>query len=253
MVSPPGILPGRRRKSKPAPQIRDWQSLRARSIVARVESSAAGAPEVIMQRWMRRNGRRSFTLIELLVVIAIIIILVALISPALANALEKGRQARCRNNVKNVAGLFAMAAQDNDRRYPSGSEMGGNPTLLMQMSSLTNLITDRKVLRCLSDKGLTIWPVPTGNKSCFDFSLNSSSYAYAAADYATFGMSKIALVSIGQISSPSRKAVIFEPTLNTANTKVWHRAGGYGMVGYADSHADLVQYVTSVIETNAYY
>ena len=78
-------------------------------------------------------------------------------------------------------------------------------------------------------------------------------YAYAAATYPAIGLTNIADVSIGEISAPSRKAVVVEPCLNAANAKAWHRHVGYGTVGYVDGHAATVAQVTSIIETNAYY
>ena len=203
-----------------------------------------------MQRWIRQRWRQSFTLIELLVVITIIAILVAMFFPGLANAQARSREARCRSNARSIASIFLMVAQDSDRRYPPAPGISIN---LMQMPLLTNQLNTRAVLRCLSDKGATSWPVPTGVKSCYDYSTDSSSYAYAGNGYTPIGLTNIANVSIGQISSPSRKAVIVEPCLNSANTKYWHRRVGFGTVGYVDGHADLVDQVTSIIETNAYY
>jgi prepilin-type N-terminal cleavage/methylation domain-containing protein/prepilin-type processing-associated H-X9-DG protein len=59
---------------------------------------------------MKREASRAFTLIELLVVIAIIGLLVALLLPSLRQARERGREAVCVNNMKQlylVAMLYA--------------------------------------------------------------------------------------------------------------------------------------------------
>ena len=58
--------------------------------------------------------RFCFTLIELLFVITIIIILAALLLPALTAAKNKAKQAVCANNLKNVGTATMLYAQDQN-------------------------------------------------------------------------------------------------------------------------------------------
>ncbi|MCE5185611.1 MAG: prepilin-type N-terminal cleavage/methylation domain-containing protein [Planctomycetaceae bacterium] len=91
---------------------------------------------------------KAFTLIELLVVIAIIALLLAIITPALRLAKQKGASAVCMTNLKNMAlGWYTYAEEHNSRimsaemeatdargnliawigmpRYQNGTVMGG--------------------------------------------------------------------------------------------------------------------------------
>lgn len=65
---------------------------------------------------MRRNN--GFTLIELLVVIAIIAILAAILFPVFISAKEKGKQASCMSNIKQISSGVMMYTGDNDNKYP---------------------------------------------------------------------------------------------------------------------------------------
>ena len=205
-----------------------------------------------MKSWNTQRRRWSFTLIELLVVIAIIGILAALLFPGLTQALARGKEARCRNNAKSIATIFLMVAQDNDRRFPIAPS-SGSAIDLMLVPGMTNQLTDRKVMQCLSDRG-AVWPVSTGTRTCYNNNTNSASYAYVCLNVGgSIGLTNIVGQNISQISSPSRKAVIVEPCLNPANTTPWHRRIGFGAVGYVDGHAEMVPNVTTLSETNAYY
>jgi len=66
------------------------------------------------------TNRRGFTLIELLVVIAIISILASILFPVFARAREKGRQAACISNVRQLALAMSMYAQDYDEIITPG-------------------------------------------------------------------------------------------------------------------------------------
>jgi prepilin-type N-terminal cleavage/methylation domain-containing protein len=64
--------------------------------------------------------RPAFTLIELLVVIAIIAILAAILFPVFAQARDKGRQAACMSNCKQLGTAYLMYAQDYDEALVPG-------------------------------------------------------------------------------------------------------------------------------------
>jgi len=66
------------------------------------------------------HKKTGFTLIELLVVVAIIAILAAMLLPALSQARERARAAKCMNNLKQIAIAITMYMNDYDEQifYP---------------------------------------------------------------------------------------------------------------------------------------
>jgi len=103
-------------------------------------------PAIIIEGGIMRR-KDGFTLIELLVVIAIIAILAAMLLPALARAREKGRQAQCISNLKQILLAAHMYANDCDGYLPWHYSYGNN-----WMNSLYNgnYVSNVKLFRCPS-------------------------------------------------------------------------------------------------------
>ena len=76
-----------------------------------------------MQKQSRKSqNRRGFTLIELLVVITIIVILMALVLPAIFSAREAARNTECKNNLRQFGiALHSFSTTDRQGRLCSGA------------------------------------------------------------------------------------------------------------------------------------
>jgi len=113
MVVPEVMLEGKQRS----------QNMNTRSQNFEMMKSNKGAALPLPSR-----PRGGFTLIELLVVIAIIAILAALLLPALSKAKQRGTEAACLSNQKQLAVAWQLYFQDfNDRivGFETGSEPPG--------------------------------------------------------------------------------------------------------------------------------
>ncbi|HCU38591.1 MAG TPA: hypothetical protein DGT21_25190 [Armatimonadetes bacterium] len=96
---------------------------------------------------------RGFTLIELLVVIAIIALLAAILFPVFAKAREKGRQAACCSNLRNMVQGAMLYSMD----YDGMVVMCG--TGIPWFDRIQPYLRNRQVLYCPSD------PKPPGTRT----------------------------------------------------------------------------------------
>ena len=71
---------------------------------------------------------RAFTLIELLVVIAIVAMLAAILLPVLGAARDRGKQAVCVNNLRQIGLIAAQYQNDYDGYLPAAKDASGQPT-----------------------------------------------------------------------------------------------------------------------------
>ena len=110
--------------------------------------------------WIRKRYG-GFTLIEILVVVAIIVILAAMLLPALRQARERARQAVCKNNLKQIGLAIVMYSEDNNEYYPiylsEGSSIGWHDRVWKYTGQDPNKVVPRArtLFRCPSDNSGT--------------------------------------------------------------------------------------------------
>jgi prepilin-type N-terminal cleavage/methylation domain-containing protein/prepilin-type processing-associated H-X9-DG protein len=81
--------------------------------------------------------RCGFTLIELLVVIVVISIVAAILFPVFASAREKGHQAVCQSNLRQIGLACMQYSQDCDELVvPQGMSVDGNPSHIIYWPTL---------------------------------------------------------------------------------------------------------------------
>src|SRR2546428_13676852 len=98
------------------------------------------------------NRRRSaFTLIELLVVIAIIAILAAILFPVFAQAREKGRQAACLSNCKQLGLALLMYAGEDRKRVALGRSVDLGGRRIIVRNGLGPYSKNTQLFSCRSD------------------------------------------------------------------------------------------------------
>jgi prepilin-type N-terminal cleavage/methylation domain-containing protein/prepilin-type processing-associated H-X9-DG protein len=208
------------------------------------------------------SRRRGFTLIELLVVIAIIAILAAILFPVFAKAREKGRQASCESNLKQIGIAVLSYTQDYDETLPSCSfnACGNDPWTIWPTTQpgasgwealfegpIQPYIKNDQVLICPSASG-GLWGVSGYgyNQYIYDHDYNVSTLA--ALSNAPAGVAKISVacdtyasgVYMDWDTSDGSTDGMARLRYGNDSTFVARHIGG-GNVLYADGHVKVLQ------------
>jgi len=69
---------------------------------------------------------RAFTLLEMLAAVSIVLILVAMIYPALEKITPRAEMVACMNNLRNLRTAFSVYATDGWPQIPKGIALGSN-------------------------------------------------------------------------------------------------------------------------------
>lgn len=132
--------------------------------------------------------RKGFTLIELLVVIAIIAILAAILFPVFSKLKERSLQAKCLNNLKQLASAVESYKNDNYGWMPSagayavalsGRKMndwcGSNSTgveIFPEKGTIWRYTGTKGIYKCGTDKKKPAQYPPTGGDWPLSYSMN---------------------------------------------------------------------------------
>ena len=92
--------------------------------------------------------RKGFTLIELLVVIAIMVLLMAILMPALQRVKKQANTVACQANLHQWGLIFSMYAGDYEGRFPDGFSASTERGYYLWMDRMASYYRDERVFTC---------------------------------------------------------------------------------------------------------
>ena len=123
---------------------------------------------------MKPNGiagqRRAFTLIELLVVLAIIVLLAAMLLPALSRAKAAGLSAGCKSNLHQIGLATSMYAADY-QNYPLWTSPASFGQQYWDGTVLFLASNNRRLFACPANKTAPPWTNSFYPNSSYDYNL----------------------------------------------------------------------------------
>lgn len=167
---------------------------------------------------LRRSGaERGFTLVELLVVVAIIMLLLALLLPALQSVKEMAHAAVCQSNLRQIGQRFNLYASDWGGSLPAPKAPGSN--WQQDVSGSDDL---SKILKCPGKKGA--WKTTAGSPAPYTvranfYGMNMNLVPVGSCATTTGNANYTAYKRFTQVKYPSGAALVLE-------TKYTIQAGG---------------------------
>lgn len=151
------------------------------------------------------NKKFGFTLIEMLVVIAIIGVLAAILIPVFMSAREKGREASCLSNMRQIGMAMSMYTQDHSDCIIPGTNNGNS----WGIGLLLNYTQSKDIFRCPDDP-----TTGSGNYQPVSYALPKT-FAYSTVGPGSYTNSPGE--TLGAWSSPSVSVELFEVEGDLAN------------------------------------
>ena len=126
-----------------------------------------------------------FTLIELLVVISVILILAALLIPAVQKSVDSSRRIQCTSNLRQLTQSILQYASDHGNRIPSSTTwMACVAPYVGEPSAAANLDT-LGVFRCPAGWNAGAWTAAPGNQATYWYNCHSTPFAETPANSPT--------------------------------------------------------------------
>jgi prepilin-type processing-associated H-X9-DG protein len=198
----------------------------------------------------RRAGRGGFTIPELAISLALIVLLLAVLLPALSTARVVSYRERCASNVRQIGGMWFAYMEDHDDHFPRVrvqpswhyggvrfSPTDGRPFVDYQRPLAPYVpwtpdgTTREELFRCPADRGITgeYGEVGTGSRTAYRSFGTSYRANSKLLDAQLAGVSEESrpLARSEVTTAPSRLLVLgcpvwYEVMLNTGRDASWH-------------------------------